>query len=122
MRMISVAVSVLLIGIFALGPIVWRVWRDRREEQALVVRAEVEVSVRRALGGESLVSVQVEPPRPLRSGRVILSVPGGWDWLIRDAWTRVMRHVPHDYELVVHAGERTAAPADSPERVLRRAA
>ena len=120
--MLSVIVPVVLIGTLVLGPIVWRVWRDRREEQALDVRAEIAAAVRQALDGESLVSVQVEPPRPLRSGRVILSVPGGWEWLIREAWARVVAHVPRDYELVVRAGERPAPPAPASSHVLRRAA
>ncbi len=120
--MLGVVVPALILGMLALGPIVWRVWHDRREEQALAVRAEVDAAVRRALDGESLVSVQVEPPRPLRNGRVILSVPGGWDWLIRDAWTRVITHVPRDYELVVRAGERPVAPPPRRADVLRRAA
>lgn len=120
--MLSVIVPVLLIGMLALGPIVWRVWYDRREERALKVRADVASAVRRALDGESLVSVHVEPPRPLRSGRVILSVPGGWEWLIRDAWMRVATHMPHDYELVIRAGERPTMPAPRPPDVLRRAA
>ena len=64
----------------------------------------------------------VEPPRPLRSGRVILSVPGGWEWLIREAWTRVVMHVPRDYELVVRAGGGSAPPAPALRDVLRRAA
>jgi hypothetical protein len=120
--MLGVVVPALILGMLALGPIVWRVWHDRREERALAVRAEVDAAVRRALDGESLVSVQVEPPRPLRNGRVILSVPGGWDWLIRDAWTRVITQVPQDYELVVRAGERPVAPAPRTAGVLRRAA
>ena len=37
--MLSVIVPVVLIGTLVLGPIAWRVWRDRREEQALEVRA-----------------------------------------------------------------------------------
>ena len=120
--MLSVIVPVVLIGTLVLGPIAWRVWRDRREEQALEVRAGVAAAVRQALGGDSLVAVQVEPPRPLRSGRVILSVPGGWEWLIREAWPRVVAHVPRDYELVVRAGARPAPPAPDTYDVLRRAA
>jgi hypothetical protein len=120
--MINVVVSVLLLAIFVLGPLVWRVWRDRREERALVVRSEIEAAVRRALGGESLVSIQVEPPRPFVNGRVILSVPRGWDWLIREAWTRVVPHVPHNYELVVRPGDQDVAPAYSANRAVRRAA
>lgn len=120
--MLSAIVPVVLLGVLVLGPIGWRVWRDRREERALAVRADVAAAMRQALDGDSLVSVQVEPPRALRRGRVILSVPGGWEWLIREAWTRVVPHVPRDYDLVVRAGARSAPPAPAPRDLLRRAA
>lgn len=120
--MLSAVVSILLVGALALGPILWRIWRDRREERALMVRADVEAAVRRALDGESLVAVQVDPPGAWRGGRVILSVPGGWDWLVRDAWTRVIHHVPHDYEVVVRPGERPPAHAEKAPAELARAA
>ena len=120
--MLSVIVPVVLIGLVALGPIVWRVWRDRRDMRALEVRADVAAAVRRALGGESLVSIHVEAPRALRSGRVILSVPGGWEWLIREAWSRVVANVPHDYELVVRSSASAVAPAPRTRDLVRRAA
>ena len=120
--MLSVLVPGLTIGVLALGPLVWRVWHDRRQEKALEVRAGVDAAVRRALGGDSLVSVHVQPPHPLRNGRVILSVPGGWEWLIREAWARVMPHVPHNYELVVRAGERSVEARPRQVDVLKRAA
>jgi hypothetical protein len=122
--MLSVIVPALIIGMLALGPIAWRLWQDRRRARALEVRAAVHAAVRAALNGESLVSVHVEAPRPLRSGRVVLSVPGGWDWLIREAWMRVIAHVPGDYELVVRTGERPAAAAtrSSTREVMKRAA
>ena len=120
--MLSVVVAILLVGALALTPVMWRVWRDRREERALEIRAAVEAAVRRALDGESLVAVHVEAPGALLGGRVILSVPGGWDWLIREAWTSVIEHVPHNYELVVRAGDRRYAPTTEPAAALPRAA
>lgn len=120
--MLDAIAPVVFIGALVLGPLAWRVWRDRREEQALEVRAGIAAAVRQALDGDSLVSVQVVPPRALRSGRVILSVPGGWEWLIQEAWPRVVRRVPHDYELVVRTGERPATPASDRAGALRRAA
>jgi hypothetical protein len=121
--MLSAIVPILIIGMLALGPLAWRAWYDRRQGRALEVRAAVHAAVRAALRGESLVSIHVEPPRALRSGRVILSVPGGWDWLIRDAWARIIAHVPGDYELVIRAGEGPVAPAPPTAReVLKRAA
>ena len=106
--MLSVLIPVVLIGALVLGPLAWRVWRDRREGQALEVRAAIAAAVRQALHGDSLISVQVTPRRPFQSGRVILAVPGGWEWLIHEAWPRVIARVPHDYELVVRARDRTA--------------
>lgn len=120
--MLSVVLPILLLGALALGPMMWRVWRDRREERALQVRAAVEAAVRRALHGESLVAVEVKAPGALRGGRVILSVPAAWDWLIREAWTSVIEDVPHDYELVVRAGGRPFARSVEPATTLSRAA
>jgi hypothetical protein len=120
--MVSVILAVVLVGGLTLGPIVWRVWRDRCDARALEVRAEIAAAVRQALGGESLVSVHVESPRPGRSGRVVLSVPGGWEWLIREAWPRVAPRVPRDYELVVRAGARPTVPEPRDRKIVQRAA
>ena len=120
--MLSAIMPVVLIGGLALGPIVWRAWRDRGQARALAVRADVAVALREALDGESLVAVEVEAPRPLRSGRVVLSVPGGWEWLIREAWPRVAARMPRDYELVIRAGDRRADPTPSAWEPVRRAA
>jgi hypothetical protein len=120
--MLGVILTVMAIGVLLIGPIAWRAWRDRCDALALAVRAEVSAAVRQALHGESLVAVHVEAPRPGRSGRVILSVPGGWEWLIREAWPRVVARVPADYELVVRAGARPAAPEASAVDTGRRAA
>jgi hypothetical protein len=46
--MLSVMVPVVLLGVLVLGPIGWRVWRDRREEDALTVRADVAAAMRQA--------------------------------------------------------------------------
>ncbi|MGH7333850.1 MAG: hypothetical protein ACREKS_14140 [Candidatus Rokuibacteriota bacterium] len=120
--MLSDVFAMLLVGALALGPVLWRLWRDRREAQALEVRAAVEAAMRRALHGESLVAVEVRAPTALRNGRVILSVPAAWDWLVREAWTSVIEHVPHDYELVVRASGRFLTPAGKPAATLPRAA
>jgi hypothetical protein len=118
----SVILLVVVIGALVIGPIAWRAWRDRCDARALAVRAEVSAALRQALHGDSFVAVHVESPRPGRSGRVILSVPGGWEWLIREAWPRVVSRVPADYELVVRAGARRAAPEAPAVDAMRRAA
>jgi hypothetical protein len=99
----------MLPGIFALvffvalvvGPLAWRVWYDRRVERALTIRAHMHAAVVRALGGESFVSINVRPPAVWRRGRVELSAPSDWRFLLEPAWSAVMSRVPDDYELVV---------------------
>ena len=120
--MLSVVFPILLVALLAVGPIVWRLRRDSREERALAVRAAVDAAIRRALHGESLVAVQVIAPSALKNGRVILSVPAAWDWLVREAWTGVIPHVPRDYELVVRSGRPPMVPANEPAAALPRAA
>lgn len=121
--MLSVVIPTLLILALVLGPLVWRIWRDRRETRALAVRATVDAALRRALHGESLVAIDVKAPTAWRSGRVILSVPAAWDWLVREAWTSVIEHVPANYEVVVRcAGRLPVAPVDEPAEILPRAA
>jgi hypothetical protein len=120
--MLGVVLPILLVGALVLGPLVWRLWRDRREERALAVRATVEAAMRRALRGESLVAIEVKAPIAFRSGRVILSVPAPWEWLIRQAWTSVIEHVPPDYELVVRTTGRALTPTATRADTLPRAA
>lgn len=102
----------LIIGLVAFGPLAWRIWSDRRREAALAIRADVMTAVSRGLHGESLISVQVEPATPWAAGRVILSVPGGWDWLVHDVWDDVIAQLPDGYEVVVKPGHRPSAVQD----------
>jgi hypothetical protein len=90
----------LLVGLVA-GLLGWRVWRDRTENRALAMRADIQAAVDRSLDGESFLAVTVEPESTFHAGRVVLSTPSGYEWLIRDAWTPVLERVPHGYELVV---------------------
>jgi hypothetical protein len=83
------------------GPLAWRVWHDRRVERALTIRAHIHAAVVRALGGESFVAVNVRPPAAWRPGRVELTAPSDWRFLLEPAWSAVMSRVPDDYELVV---------------------
>ena len=91
---------VLLAAIVAL----WLAWMKRREhaeDRALTVRAEIQSAVNRALEGESLLAVQVEPKSGFHPGRVVLSTPTGYEWLVHEAWTPVIEHAPRDYEVVL---------------------
>jgi hypothetical protein len=74
--------------------------------------------VDRKLGGESFVSVQVTPRELWRTGQVVVAVPGGWEWLLEEAWPVLLARVPRGYELVVRRGEAARAP----ERQLKRVA
>jgi hypothetical protein len=107
-------VEMVLVSLVALlivaGPLVWRVQRDRSESRALATRAYVQSLVDRKLGGESFVSVQVTPRRLWTEGQVVVSVPGGWEWMLEDVWPVLMARVPRGYELVVRRGEPAPAP------------
>jgi hypothetical protein len=110
-----------LVCLLVVGPIAWRVVHDRREQRALAVTADMRHVVNKALDGESLVSIQVEPATVWRSGRVVLSVPADWRWLLDRAWRKVLTHLPSGYELVVQL--RPAVPgAEAPRPQEYRAA
>lgn len=116
--MMEAVVALIFIASLLVGPAVWSVWRDRSRERGLIVRAEIQNVVDRALGGESLVAVEVVPAHRWRNGRVIVSAPADWRWLIDAVWTRVLDRLPSNYELVVPGrAEPTAAEAE-----LKRAA
>ena len=92
--------AVLVVGL-ASAPLLWRVYQDRRQERADIVRAEANTALFRALGGESLVAVEVQAPSLWAPGRVVLSAPSDWQSLLTPAWSGVAEHVPSGYELVV---------------------
>ncbi|PYN95595.1 MAG: hypothetical protein DMD91_24310 [Candidatus Rokuibacteriota bacterium] len=106
----EIVVSGFIVALIA-GPLVWRVWRDRVEDRALAVAANVRSELVRAFGGEPAVAVRVEPRTPWREGRVILSTACHDDWLVAAAWTHVMQGVPRDYALTVEraCGQEQAA-------------
>jgi len=109
--MIEGSAVLALIGAMVLGPLMWRAVHDRRQAQALAVSADVRYAVARELGGESLISVQAEPGTLWRSGRVVLSIPSDWRWLMKPTWDRVLATLPAGYELVVQQRETPAGPA-----------
>lgn len=99
--MIQALIAPALIVGLVLGLFAWRVVRDRAQERALAVRAEVQSAVDRALDGESLLAVQVEPASAFHRGRVVLVTPTGYEWLVHEAWNPVIEHAPKDYEVVL---------------------
>lgn len=102
--MMELFVATLLIGSLIVAPLGWRAWRDRCHARELMIRAEIQHTVDRALGGESFVTVRVELKSPGRRGRVVLSVPAFYEWLLDQAWRPVIERVPPGYELVVRSG------------------
>jgi hypothetical protein len=116
--MIEIAMASVIGLVLVVGPLLWRVSRDRREARALSIRAYVQSLVDRKLGGESFVSVQVTPRGLWGAGQVVVAVPGGWEWLLEEVWPVLLARTPRGYELVVRRGE--GAPAR--ERQLKRVA
>jgi len=111
--------AVLVVGL-VVGPLLWRVWDDRRKEDALRVRAELHMVLFRALQGDSFVALDALPPTFWRPGRVVLSAPSDWQSVLQTAWRAVADHVPAGWEVVIRSTQPAATPV--PVRELRRAA
>lgn len=97
-------------------PLTWRVGHDRRKENALKLEARLQSIANQRLGGESYLSVMVEPGLPGHRGRVLLSTPERYRWLVDEVWRDVRPAVPAEYELVVpgEAPTRTTPPRALP--------
>ena len=93
-----------LISLLVIGPLVWRNLRDRREADALRLQARLQSVANRRLGGETFLVVTVQPGLAGRGGRVVLTAPPRWQWLVQDVWSEVRRAMPADHELVVSGG------------------
>src|SRR5260370_38283619 len=82
-RMIVSDLTGLFLGLSPfLALLLWCEVRDRRRDRADVVRAEIHAATNHALGGESMLSIQVEPALRWGRGPVHLSGPGGSESLI----------------------------------------
>jgi len=108
--MVEIVMASVVGLVLVVGPLVWRVRLDRSESRALSIRAYVQSLVDRTLGGESFVSVQVTPRGLWTQGQVVVSVPGGWEWMLENVWPVLLARVPRGYELVVRRGEGASAP------------
>jgi hypothetical protein len=99
-------VSEILTVIFGTAPVilalVWRNATDRRRDRAETVGAGVRSILARALGGESLIAVEVDPPTPWTHGRVHLSAPDGYWRLVDETCLDVAQRLPLAYDLVIH--------------------
>lgn len=101
--MLGDLIALLSIGSLAVTPLLWRVRHDKREEAALRVQAGLQFKANQRLGGESFLVVSVEPARFGGKGRVSLSTPDRWQWLVGEVWNDVAAAMPAGYELVVTA-------------------
>ncbi len=93
--------AVMLTSALIFGPLGWRLWADRKRARADSIAADIRWAVNHRLKGESLLSVQVTPEGLRRPGRVVLSAPSGYEWLVERAWPVVVERVPAGYDLVV---------------------
>lgn len=82
--------------------LVWRNAAARRREHADTVAAMARAAVDRALGGQSLVAVTVDPVTPWAPGRLHLSAPDGYRELVDEAYLDVAQRLPLAYDLVIH--------------------
>src|SRR5260370_27574265 len=80
--MLEIVVAVVIGSILVVGPLAWRVQRDRSESRALATRAYVPSLVDRQLGGGAFVSVQGTPRSLWSAGPVGVSVPRGLGWMV----------------------------------------
>jgi hypothetical protein len=115
-------VAMLLVSVVFVGPLMWRVWLDRRQAEADMVGADIRTTMNRRLRGESLVAVRVTAPSWWRPGRAVLSVPAGYESLVQAVWPGVARRLPSGYELVFVAAWRRPAPTPRTAAGLPRAA
>jgi len=110
---------VLLVGV-VVGPLLWRVWDDRRKDNALRVRADLHMILFRALQGDSFVSIDALPPTLWRPGRVVLNAPSDWQSVLQTAWRAIADHVPAGWGVVIRPTQPIGTPVHAQE--LRRAA
>jgi len=106
--MTAIFAMVLVSALFA-GPLVWSWRRDRTESRADAISADIRAAINRRLGGESMVSVLVVPASHWRAGRIVLSAPSGYEYLVEGVWRDVIHRAPAGYEVVT----RTPVPGSA---------
>jgi len=89
----AVLVGLVVIAMVAL-PLVLAVRSDRRREAADQVAARARSAVRQRLGGEAFVTVDVSAPTLTQHGRVVLTAPTGYDWMVERTWSAVAASMP----------------------------
>ncbi len=96
----TTGIVVALMALLFLGPLFWRVWRDRLEDRALELQADIQAAVNQHLGGESLVAVRVAAGAQRGTGTVEIFVPADWESILEQVWPVVLSRVPAGYALV----------------------
>lgn len=93
-------IVVALMCLLFLGPLFWRARRDRLEDRALELQADIQAAVNHHLGGESLVAVRVAAGVQQGTGTVEIFVPADWESILQEVWPVVLSRVPAGYALV----------------------
>ena len=106
-------IAMLLVSALFAGPLGWRIRRDRDEARSDVIRAEIRAAINQRLGGESVLSVLVHPRSFWRAGRIVLSAPAGYEWLVETVWRDVIEHAPAGYEVVMPTSAFASARSSS---------
>jgi hypothetical protein len=116
--MTTIIVMLLATALF-LVPLLWQIRTDAGRARADVIAADIRAALNHRFRGETYLSVQVTPQSFRRAGRVVLSAPAGYEWLIEEAWREVMSRTPAGHELVLKAGDATAATSTRGTEVRR---
>jgi len=117
----DVILAVLFTILLLTGPLGWRLWVDHTRAEADAIAADIRAAVNHRLRGESFLAVQVVPRGLMRVGRIVLSTPSGYTWLVEQVAGDVAQRIPAGYELVVPAPTR-ALSRSQPAPPLARAA
>src|SRR5262249_60556090 len=116
MTMMQALIAPVVLVAMVAGWLAWLKRRERVEDRALTVRAEIQSAVNRALEGESLLAVRVDPPSSFHPGRVVLSTPTGYEWLVPEGWNPVVEEQASDNQ-----GVARDAGVSSPSGPVRNA-
>jgi hypothetical protein len=105
-----------LLSLLFLAPLLWRARRDRLEDRALELQADIQAAINHHLGGESLVAVRVAAGARRGTGTVEIFVPTSWESVLEDVWPVVLKRVPAGYALVFRPSPAPARHVDPVRR------
>jgi hypothetical protein len=112
----TTGIVIALISMLFLAPLLWRARRDRLEDRALALQADIQAAVNHHLGGESLVAVRVMAGAHRGVGTVEILVPSGCDSVLEEVWPVVLKRVPTGYALVFRPSQAPPRHVDPPVR------